>query len=789
MAKGSHLNTYQIYKAGTKRLTTWLVQSAKLCGVTVVPSTSDKYQIPLGQFLHLARTITESKRPNITVPREILATIKTVIALRIEAGVDLANLTGGSSNEASDASHSYFVSILEQVLEVLSPQSSFPGNESQGSAGIKLANTFEALQVEETLPDTGAPEASSSKKKSKAPATQQYEIEDSSANNSLLAILAFLKDYEGIERVVKAAWKHYRDGSLGLMAASVTTDTAYGILKRSSEELLSSLGGQKTYQDICSMFVEEESRVEGENTGIVPAGVAQYLAIPVESILSTFAADPSAKPTVVYDAKFGNDHTDQKWTKKTAEGQHDQDKTLLMEYLPVMAMFSRDNWGLPTQDEMTSGLQTMIESKNGINGCPMYAIFATKLFLGIHEVLGVDHVHPVKELLATAKCCISTIDGWFKFSSKNEPYENWPASSDKGLRNIRSFAQQLIDGLDVATPDALKPQPSLFFKRNPIVCGLLIMNISMLLQLAGQSLVGAYGSAVYPIHLYNACRQSGGLDREWEDAEYIYQLHTPQRIFVGGPPADPQDFHKRVLLMLGASATNFAANRRQGGKQETVVSKKGPRGLKTTMPVREVFQHRYIGDKNAALNKGNIDAMMAVAKKVQRTCPPLTDIEQLMREIESQQQELSPVQLLTCVREGVAAEEMHLNFDYFGVHERGITLLRDVRTAVHEDLVRHCGDPYLDEEALLPHIVAFIFEIVARGEKEAGQLKLSDYSFVILNKVSGVMKEFLERGDTSSRGLMGAKSATRAVQFAREDGRSMESVQIWDPQNENKDGH
>jgi hypothetical protein len=241
--------------------------------------------------------------------------------------------------------------------------------------------------------------------------------------------------------------------------------------------------------------------------------------------------------------------------------------------------------------------------------------------------------------------------------------------------------------------------------------------------------------------------------------------------------------------MLGASAINFAANHRQGVKQETVVSKKGPRGLKTTTPVRETLQHRYVGDKSPALNKGNISAMMAVAKKAQRTRPPLTDIEQLVREMESQQQELSPVQLLTCVREGVAAEEMHLNFDYFGLHERGITLLRDVRTAVHDDLVRFFGDPCLDEEALLPHIVALIFEIVARGVEEAGQLKLSGYSFVILNKVSGVVKEFLEREDTSSRGLMGARSATRAVQYARENGRSMESVQIWDPQNENKDGH
>jgi hypothetical protein len=543
-----------------------------------------------------------------------------------------------------------------------------------------------------------------------------------------------------------------------------------------------SLDGQKTYQDICSIFVEEESMAEGEKKGTVPTGVAQYLAMPVESILSHFISGPSAKPVAVYDAEFGSHQTNQKWTKKTVEGQHDQDKTLLMEYLPVMAMYSRSGWGLPTQDEMTPGLQTMMETNNGIKGCPMYAIFATKLFLGVHEVLRVDHVRPFEELQATAKRCVSIIDEWFDFSSENEPFENWPARLDDSLRRMRSSAQELVEKVGVKTPVPLQPDPSLFFKRNPILCGLLTLNLNMLLQASGHTLVGAWGSAIYPIHLYNACQHSGGLDREWEDAEYIYQLHTPQRLFVGAPPTEPQDYHKRIQLMLGASAQSFAANRRQGGKKNEVIqSKKGPRGLKTTSPVREIFQLRCSGgDKNAALSRGNINAMMFVAKKAQRTCPPLADIEQLMREIDAQQ-ELSPVQLMTCVREGVAAEEMHLLFDYFGVHKRGITLLRQVRTALHDDLVARFGDPYIGEEALLPHIVACILEIVARGDKVAEQLGYSGHGFEILSKASGVVKAFLDRDETGKQGLMGARALTRAMQYDRENDR-LGDVQIWDPQ-------
>lgn len=42
------------------------------------------------------------------------------------------------------------------------------------------------------------------------------------------------------------------------MAASVTTDAAYGIVRRSCEDLMSSLPGRQGYMDTCDMFVEEK---------------------------------------------------------------------------------------------------------------------------------------------------------------------------------------------------------------------------------------------------------------------------------------------------------------------------------------------------------------------------------------------------------------------------------------------------------------------------------------------------------------------------------------------------
>ena len=72
MAQRSYMSTYRTYKAGTKRLTTWLVQAAKLCGVDSTSFATDKYQIPLVKFVDLAKIITESKDPKIKVPHEIV---------------------------------------------------------------------------------------------------------------------------------------------------------------------------------------------------------------------------------------------------------------------------------------------------------------------------------------------------------------------------------------------------------------------------------------------------------------------------------------------------------------------------------------------------------------------------------------------------------------------------------------------------------------------------------------------------------------------------------------------
>ena len=353
--------------------------------------------------------------------------LRTVIALRKETGAILAKLTDTTTKHASQTSHRYFITVLETVLKILAPPASANSNEDQATAGAEVANMFAALTVEEPSLDTdAAAPTATKKKKAKKQSSQEYEIQDSSADEFLLAVLGFFRDYTEIEKFVMEAGMHYRDGRLNVMAASVVTDTAYGMLKRSTEDLLFTAGGKKSYYDIVSLF----KGVDGDElTGSLDPNVAQYVAVPIETILSDFADILKPDVAPIYNGQFGWYQADATLKKKTGQQQYRQDQQLLFDYLPEITKMVKANLHLPAEDEMTTSLRSMMQ-KNTMSACPMYAIFATKLFVAVHHILHNDAIRPFEELQATAKRCIGTIDDWFAFSDHRQ-FANWPAQNDQ----------------------------------------------------------------------------------------------------------------------------------------------------------------------------------------------------------------------------------------------------------------------------------------------------------------------------------------------------------------------
>ena len=195
MTPEAYQNTYKTYKQGTKRITTGLVGQARNCGADLSFLDSDnantkparldntkragkKHEVPLHQFTDLARTISESE-PKVKIPRSIVRLLRSVISLRQQANSFFEKLTGTKTSgtlKAAKDGHEYFVTVLQQVLQILSPVGSEGSNEPS-------TNLFVALSVEDAEETDAAPS-----RPTKGVESVEYDLESSSME-SVLAIL------------------------------------------------------------------------------------------------------------------------------------------------------------------------------------------------------------------------------------------------------------------------------------------------------------------------------------------------------------------------------------------------------------------------------------------------------------------------------------------------------------------------------------------------------------------------------------------------------------------------
>ncbi|KAM0721636.1 hypothetical protein Q7P37_002561 [Cladosporium fusiforme] len=745
MAQGTYASTYQTYKAGTKQLTTWLVLTAQKCGIKVEPSKG--YDIPLSKFVDLAKSITASKHPKIEVPKDLLRALDTVITLRKETGKMLGDVTGGTAFENSHASHQYFITILEQVLGLLSrssgPASQPLDNGGQESASAGMSNRFAALPMEQSpVPDADIPTPQPKNAKKCRPQDNEMQADK---DDNMFAVLDFLKDFSQIRSIVTGVWKDYRDGDLDPMSAAVTTDTAYGIIKRNADDLMSVLPAGLGFASLP--FVAAGGDIN--SCPELPQALLNKFPLHVWCFLREYMDLLLAGGTPSYNGQ-GFYCPEQRRTEMPAQLHFKEDLTLLMRYLSEITKSSQADLELPVQDELTAGLRIMIDGQN-FDACPLHVYFNTSLFLDIQHILRGHAIHPFEELRETAKNCIQIIDDYF-FSSE---IRSWPSEDDESLRQIKRLAQDWviedrIGSIKTRKPLGVgnEPPPFYFMQSNPVFCGLLTFRLNLLRRDAGQHLINKWNTVIKLVHLYNACRQSGGLDHEWADFESLYQLHTQQRLFVGAPPKDPSAHWRHFMLAGGISAVHFAPNRRPVSNETVAMSKKGPRGFKTTSPVREAFHPRYVKDSNALLNKSSFDA------------------EKMANEVATQSH-LNPIHLLLTAREGVAAEELHLLFDYFGLHRRRLSILGDIREAVKGDIPSYPGQGEIEYDTTLQFVVGGIFALMFEGSDGIGTPGLPNHRSKILEKASKVLSGVLASGHKGpgSQGLVKAMSLTRAYRY------------------------
>ncbi|KAF7186234.1 hypothetical protein HII31_12476, partial [Pseudocercospora fuligena] len=773
------------YKAGTNKLISWLVTNARRAGadlsflvdkqiLTGNTKSLTKYQVPVKELSGLAKAIANAS-PKIAVPSSILTLARSVVNLRKQATAFLARLTKSKQARANapDAGHRHFIKVLEQIIVILQ-------SESEDSIDPDdVTNVFSALTLEEPATED---ETASAAPKDDETDNGEYELEFVELDDIIKIFLpvtrllttfvssfAFFKDINELREHIHGLWQDYRLGKLDLMSAAVTTDTALGIMKQTSEELGQSVQNLSHWTSMVKTLTTYVNAF-GDTTDEFSAWVCAGSAYKLKKFSEILNPDtlPVMKP-----GHFGVYNPKQDRFQLSGREREHEDVIVLMELLPEFAKMSRLKMELPVPDELTTGLMKMMDACT-IDALPMHAIFATEVLLDIHHVLREDAERPFEELQAVGKRVIIAADAWLG-NARIRPLTIWPSKNDDILKQVRAVAQEWTQNDIIAEACANtrskvpgKPRPHWLLRNHPVLSGLLVFQINALLQEAGMNVCTSWGSIIYPAHIYNAAKQSADLDSAWPDMDYLISVHSPQRIFVGAPPTDAAEYLKRFLLAMGASASNFARNRRPGGRALIVPSKKGPRGLKTTSPVKDVFGPKYIYRESKAvpLTTPNLVAMLAVASKAERTSTPSVELQAFSREMLLQKQ-FTPIQLLTIVREGVAAEELHLLFDYFAIHRKGYEILQTLQTRLHDRFVKYFGPAYLEDKVQLPFIVGYIFEVVRGSDRIAEDLRIDQdlRASRMLYEASEVLRETLE-ADHGAQSIEKARALSHARRSA-----------------------
>lgn len=778
MAPNVGRDTYKAYKDGTTKLTSWLVKNALRCKVDIkmkasATSKSKKYAVPLSQFKEMAAAIAQSTNPVIRITPSILSVVRCTIALRKRAASFFAKISPSkrtATSQDSNSGHRYFIKTLEEVLAILDPaKNSIPDDSGTES----LSNMFAALNVEEPEVEEVAPQSAARKSKPEPPVEYELETDES---EQVFAIFAFFQDINDIRDYVQELWVDYANGKLDVMSAAVTTDTAFHSIKLRCEALAQAPAFIATKQSGIFASMDWDGNPDHlmavaylyEYIGGRSEALDEWTCSAMSSRLNAFAEvlHPHEVPALKPD-HYGVYRPEADRSKMTKQQRDQEDMIVTMNLLPEFVKLSRAHAIMPVSDELTSGLRIFMDACDA-KALPMHSIFAMQILLDVHNALRQHVSRPLTDLQNTARRVVRILDDYFRHS-RNKHISTWSPQNDKAFEQIKTLAKDwalndIMAKFPLQLPQGMRKTESFYLLRNhPVLSGLLAFNLNLSMQEAGIILCNTWGSILYPAHLYNACRHSAGLDVEWPDIEYVIATHSAKRLFVGAAPTEPSDYLKRFVLALGGSAQNFARNRR-GGQGLIIQSKKGPRGLKTTTPVRDIFAARYVHGQETFLTKGNITAMLAVVLKAERTSPVSVDLEKLYTQTNAQT-DLTHLQLLQVVREGVAAEEMHLLFDYIGLHFRGYKILRTLHTHLQHQLTNFFGSNYIEDESQLPYIVGYVFEIVFGSERASQQLRLQFGGSRSLNTAAETMKGFLEEGRNANESVIAAKGQTNTILY------------------------
>ncbi|KAL1852533.1 hypothetical protein Daus18300_012131 [Diaporthe australafricana] len=554
-------------------------------------------------------------------------------------------------------------------------------------------------------------------------------------------------------------WEEYRDSKLDLMSASVVTDTALQLAQAAIEELVQdpsifpSLKGdemalqQMLYDVTCKARGQQEhpSIELGLPFNVNAADTANWFFIVPRILLTSFVPvmQQDDLPDFIQ-GYFGVIDKKADRSRMSVSQRLSEDKIFLLELLPEFCMMDTHGFTWP-------------------------------VLLDIYDKLRMNPAGPWNDLRMAGLRFSKTIADFKLLSATHPKPAFWPKEGDQEINNI----QNCIDGCikhdiqqaiwELGESNQVHEE-HFFFKKNPILSGLLMFQLTSRMQVIGQSLVNQWYDVQQMAFLYNLAQQVPDVRIDWPDIEAFIKIHGENRIFVGDRPKNAAESLNRLQAATGiSSVTRFARDSRRTGEWHRPDGKSS-RLLEPTTRVTNMFRDSY-GKSEQTRNIANADfgrllddmtKTSPAAKKATKQGKKdlsLTNPEDFLLKKWSSKRNLGALQFLALVRTKLHEEEPALMFNYFGMHHRSIEMLRRIRDKEHHKFVQYFTPSYMPDESMISNLVILIHH-VARGSaaasREMGLASHRDHTVVsrIIMSCGEVMREYLRtKGDVACKEL------------------------------------
>ena len=716
MAESTLVNRYKQYKAGTTKLVNWLTNTARSCQdvTTILPplraakdaakrsKRNHKPETPLStnvtvttsQLLKLAKIVVYS---SITIPEDIVQTIKTVIAGRqvcSDLYLSLKDPTDDTADE-QNSRHQHFIDVLKQIQKLFessrnttkAPKTSKEPQRDTSNTPYgtqkALANIFACLQLDEP---TKSPLGSAPSPKH-ADKHVTFELEDSEYEKSF-AIWCLLQDIRDLRREVQNVWQDYKSGKISFSTAAMVSDIAVHMTRFAEAELTEQYPDLQSYahilqymglgilevgRDVCLVSKNQNKSVKMGQKNLKDDEIAELFTPRAFALMMAFSDSAWEKLRErTENVQAG---------RKYFFGYH-RFGSILESLLPDLDLHRRHKIEIPMLDGFATALCGFMAHPGSVPTITLVTV--CQINMDIIEVVGGDFNAGLSEYQDRLEADQSSIYTFLR----NWELKNCCTCKTSLVGNALRVKKLLADlgkdpynearkdsSISHTTKETSSP-PFGLYKALPLIPGMLINISAMQTHSVGIMLCNWGNIVLSTAYLYRAALRSGGLTKPWPDMEFVIETHSKNRPLILEPDTETANMAKCFGVALGVKGSAYRRGQRPRLPKTSFIQQYG-RKLSTEWPLEKAMEewdwNGNVSDRGSPFVKAAVKSLESLKKQEQK--------DHQLRNLCDQYEKIgkvTPSQLLLCFKAVFIEHEMDMKFDYISFFFSCATLLNTI---------------------------------------------------------------------------------------------------------------